>query len=85
MTRTDAEKAPAYTAEFWTTIGQIKEGKHVTHDHWVVLNAVKEVVAAGGEEFCKEYADSLNIQAAYRKQTGETGRSVPQFSDPAGE
>lgn len=28
---------------------------------------------------------TLETQAAYRKQTGETGRSVPQFSDPAGE
>lgn len=25
-----------------------------------------------------------DIQAAYRKQIGETGRSVPQYSDPAG-
>lgn len=24
-------------------------------------------------------------QAAYRKQVGESGRSVPQYSDPAGE
>jgi hypothetical protein len=49
-----------YTAELWTTIGQIVDGKHVTHEHWVVLNDTGEVVAAGGEKFCRQYADELN-------------------------
>lgn len=54
----------AYTAELWTTIGQIKNGQHVEHEHWAVLNDAGEVVAAGGDEFCKQYADELNQGAA---------------------
>lgn len=49
-----------YKAELWTTVGQVKDGQHVTHEHWAVLNDAGEVVAAGGDQFCKDYAEKLN-------------------------
>jgi hypothetical protein len=49
-----------YKAELWTTVGQIKDGQHVTHEHWATLNERGEVVAAGGKKFCEDYAKKLN-------------------------
>lgn len=51
-----------YTAEVWTTVGQIINGKRFEHEHWAVLNDKGELVACGGSEFCKRYAGELNAK-----------------------
>ncbi len=50
-----------YTAELWTAVGQFINGQHVTHEHWVVWTERGEVVAAGGEKFCRQYTDSQAV------------------------
>lgn len=70
MTRTDAERA---VRERWERLGL--EPTKFPH---VFKSDVENL-----RGWIEKHNDA-EIQAAYRKQTGETGRSVPQYSDPAG-
>lgn len=84
MTRIDAEKA---VRERWERLGLNPE----TAPH-VFSSDIENMLDLGDECQHYEHFNSREnryicpdkIQAAYRKQIGETGRSVPQYSDPAG-
>lgn len=93
MTRTDAEKA---VRERWERLGldwkaaPIMFGMDVDNmladddrcQHCGVENA--QGLCPACEHDMEERDKDAEAQAAYRKQTGEAGRSVPQYSDQAG-
>lgn len=93
MTRDDAEKA---VRERWERMGlepqkcPIMFGRDVDNmledSSSICPSCGYKKDSIGCQRWCgKEAHKDAETQDAYRKQTGETGRSVPQFSDPAGE
>ena len=94
MTRTDAEKAPkdfTHTEEAKRIVEASRareRAEKAVRERWERLGISNPEqyphVFESDVENLLRWADE-QTQAAYRKQIGETGRSVPQYPDQAGE